>query len=79
MGYTEIRKLEDGTDKEVVDKDVLRVVADMSKTIVTTLGKDLGYSQKTEIKVSALPMPILELDAIETVPQLEESNETAKE
>jgi hypothetical protein len=76
MGYTEIRKLEDGTDKEVVDKDVLRVVADMSKTIVTTLGKDLGYSTKTEVKVEQLPTPILQLDAIDVIPpQIEESNE----
>lgn len=76
MGYTEMRKLEDGTVKEVVDKDVLKVVADMSKTIVTTLGKDLGYSAKTEIKVSEAPAPILQLDAIDVIaPQLEEPNE----
>lgn len=79
MGYTELKTLEDGTTKEVTDKDVLRIVADMSKTIVTTLGKDLGYSSKTEVKVTSLPMPILELDAIEVLPQIEEPNETAKE
>ena len=62
MGYTELKTLEDGSTKEVVDKDVLRVVADMSKAIVTTLGKDLGYSTKTEVKVSAMPVPIMSLD-----------------
>jgi len=64
MGYIEMKKMEDGSEKEVVDRDVLRIVADMSKTIVTTLGKDLGYSNKTEVKVTSTPMPILELDAI---------------
>lgn len=78
MGYTEIKKLEDGSDKEVVDKDVLKIVADMSKTIVTTLGKDMGYSSKTEVKVTALPEPILQLDAIDITPLIE-PNETAKE
>lgn len=78
MGYTEIKKLEDGSDKEVVDKDVLKIVADMSKTIVTTLGKDMGYSSKTEVKVTALPEPILQLDAIDVTPLIE-PNETAKE
>jgi len=66
MGYTEIMKLEDGTLKEVVDKDVLRIVADMSKTIVTTLGKEL-YSNKTEVKVTAVPLPILNVLELENV------------
>ena len=79
MGYTEMKRLEDGTEKEVVDKDVLKVVADMSKMIVTTLGKDLGYSSKTEVKVETLPMPILQLDAIDVVPLIDEPNETEKE
>lgn len=75
MGYTKMKQMEDGTHEEVVDKDVLKVVADMSKTIVTTLGKDLGYSAKTEIKVTEAPRPILELDAIDVItPQLEEPN-----
>lgn len=64
LGYTQIKQLEDGSTREEVNTDVLRIVADMSKTIVTTLGKDLGYSNKTEVKVTATPMPILELDAI---------------
>lgn len=78
MGYTELKTLEDGTSREVVDKDVLRVVADMSKMIVTTLGKDLGYNSKTTVEVTQLPTPILELDSrdvIDVKPQLEESNE----
>lgn len=79
MGYTEIKKLEDGTDKEVVDKDILKVVADMSKTIVTTLGKDLGYSAKAELRVSAAPTPILKLNTIDITPQLSETNEPVVE
>lgn len=35
--------------EESVDRDVLKVVADVSKMIVTNLGKDVGYSTKTEV------------------------------
>lgn len=79
LGYTKIKQLEDGSQTEEVDKDVLRVVADMSKTIVQLLGKDEGYSQRTEVKVSALPTPILELGALDITPKLEESNEPTVE
>lgn len=48
MNYSKM-KIVDGEEVEVVDKDVLRIVADMSKTVVTTLGKDVGYSTKTEV------------------------------
>lgn len=63
MGFTELKVLEDGTEKEIIDKDVLRIIADMSKTIVTTLGKDLGYSTKAEVKHTVTPTPILDLTA----------------
>lgn len=49
LDYSKIKVLADGTQEETIDRDVLRVVADISKTIVTTLGKDMGYSTKTEI------------------------------
>lgn len=49
LDYSKIKLLADGTEEETIDRDVLRVVADVSKTIVTTLGKDMGYSTKTEI------------------------------
>lgn len=49
LDYSRIKVLPDGTEEETIDRDVLRVVADVSKTIVTTLGKDMGYSTKTEI------------------------------
>ena len=49
LDYSRIKLLPDGTEEETIDRDVLRVVADISKTIVTTLGKDMGYSTKTEI------------------------------
>lgn len=49
MNYSKIKILEDGNEEEVIDKDVLRVVADISKTVVTHLGKDEGWSTKTEV------------------------------
>lgn len=64
LGLTKIKKLEDGSEEEVFDPDKARIVADLSKLIVTTLGKDMGYSSKTEVKVTALPTPIMELDAL---------------
>lgn len=78
LGLTKIRKLEDGSEEEVFDPDRARIVADMSKMIVTTLGKDDGYSSKTEVKVSALPTPILELEDMNILPKLEESNEVVE-
>ncbi len=78
LGLTKIRKNEDGTEEEVFDPERAKIVADMSKMIVTTLGKDLGYSTKSEVKVTALPVPILELDAIDITPQIEESNEVTE-
>ena len=78
MGYTEMKQMEGGEEKEITNIDKLRIVADMSKTIVTTLGKDLGYSNKTEVKVTATPLPILELDAINPEVLLE-PNQTVEE
>jgi hypothetical protein len=49
LSYSKMKLREDGSEEEEIDKDVLRVVADISKTIVTTLGKDEGYSTKQEI------------------------------
>lgn len=58
LDYSRMKLVEDGKDddgvmqyreEEFIDKDVLRVVADVSKTIVQTLGKDEGYSTKTEV------------------------------
>jgi hypothetical protein len=49
LDYSKIIPLPDGSTKEGVDVDTLRIVADISKTVVTTLGKDLGYSTKTEV------------------------------
>jgi len=49
LDYSQIKILPDGTEKKGINADVLRVVADISKTIVTTLGKDVGYSTKTEV------------------------------
>ncbi len=77
LGLTRIKKDENGNEEEVFDPDKARIVADLSKLIVTTLGKDMGYSSKTEVKVTALPTPILELDAIDVAVEnkLIESNE----
>ena len=78
IGITRLKKLEDGSSEEVFDVEKARIVADMSKLIVTTLGKDLGYSSKTEVKVTALPTPIMELEAMDITPLIE-NNETEKE
>jgi phage terminase small subunit len=64
IGITRLKKLEDGTTEEVFDAEKARIVADMSKLIVTTLGKDEGWSTKTEVKVTAMPTPILQLDNV---------------
>lgn len=47
MDYSNIKVLEDGSKQEVIDKDLVRIVADTSKFIAQTLGKDEGYSTKT--------------------------------
>lgn len=75
LGLTRLKTLEDGSTEEVFDVERARIVADMSKLIVTTLGKDEGWSTKTEVKVSAMPTPILELDAMDVLPKLEEPND----
>lgn len=73
LGLTRLKKLDDGTEEEVFDIEKARLVADISKFIVTTLGKD-KYSTKTEVRVTALPAPILQLDAIDiTTPFLEDN------
>jgi len=46
MEYTSMKLLEDGTEVEEINIDKLKVVVDVSKLIVTTLGKDDGYSTK---------------------------------
>lgn len=54
MKLVEVGKNEDGTprveEQEEIDIDKLKVVESASKTILTTLGKDEGYSTKTEVK-----------------------------
>lgn len=75
LGFTKIRKLEDGGEEEVFDAEKARIVADMSKLIVTTLGKDDGWSTKSELKVTALPTPILELESVDNIVKLDELNE----
>ena len=62
MSVTKLKKLEDGSSEEVFDVEKAKLVADISKFILTTLGKD-KYSTKTEIKVAALPTPIMELES----------------
>lgn len=85
MDYSKMKIHEDGSEEEVVDKDLLRIVADISKTVVTTLGKDQGYSTKTEvtgkmdteIKINSVSYadPI-EVEAIEVgVRQIEDATE----
>lgn len=49
LDYSKIKILPDGTKVDAVDTDTLRIVADISKTIVDRLGKDVGYTTKTEV------------------------------
>lgn len=48
MDYSKIKVLEDGSKEEVIDKDLVKVVADTSKFIAQTIGKDDGYSTKVQ-------------------------------
>lgn len=48
MSYT-TRKMKDGEMYEEIDTDVLRIVLDTSKTVVKSLGKDEGYSERSEV------------------------------
>jgi hypothetical protein len=50
--WSKMKILEDGTEEEVIDKDVFRTVVDVSKYVTGTLAKDEGYSTKTEVKGS---------------------------
>ncbi len=80
MKITKLKQLEDGSTEEVFDIEKAKLVADISKFILSTIGKDKGYSQKTEVKVTAMPVPIMQLDAIDIIPTLiDEPNITDKE
>ena len=48
--YKTMQLQDDGSQKVFIDKDVMKVVADVSKTVVTHLGKDDGWSTKTEVQ-----------------------------
>lgn len=41
----------DGEGREKVDKELLRIQTDVAKHITKTLGKDEGYSEKSEVKL----------------------------
>jgi len=44
-----IKKKKDGEEYYEVDTDILKLVLDTSKTIVKSLGKDEGYSERSEV------------------------------
>ncbi|KKQ94901.1 MAG: hypothetical protein UT21_C0011G0009 [Candidatus Woesebacteria bacterium GW2011_GWA1_39_11b] len=46
MEYSTIKLMEDGAEVEEINIDKLKIVTDVSKLIVQTLGKDEGYSTK---------------------------------
>lgn len=46
MEYSAIKLMEDGTEVEEINIDKLKIITDVSKMIVQTLGKDEGYSTK---------------------------------
>jgi hypothetical protein len=78
MSITKLKKLEDGTEEEVFDIEKAKLVADISKFILSTIGKDKGYSSKTEVKVTAIPVPIMQLDAMDITPLINEPNEVTE-
>lgn len=41
--------LEEVNFKGIIDKDIIKIKVDVSKTVVKTLGKDLGYSERSEL------------------------------
>lgn len=47
--WSKIKLTEEGSEEEVIDKDLFRTVMDVSKFIAGTLLKDEGYSTKTEV------------------------------
>lgn len=72
---------EDGS----INTDVTRIVVDVSKTVVTTLGKNEGYSSRSELTGAGgkdLPQPLLYALDKENVPNNhsnKEDSETIKE
>ncbi len=78
------RNLDKALDTEYEDEegnvksDVMRIVVDVSKTIVTTLGKDDGYSSRNELTGKDgkdLPVPILHVLPNNSNPEDTETHE----
>jgi hypothetical protein len=44
-----VKKMVKGEEVMEVDTDVLRIIVDVSKSIVKSLGKDEGYSERSEV------------------------------
>jgi hypothetical protein len=44
-----VQKMKNGEPYMEVDTDVLRIVVDVSKAVVKSLGKDEGYSERSEV------------------------------
>jgi len=44
-----VQKQKDGVPYMEVDTDILRIVMDVSKSLVKSLGKDEGYSERSEV------------------------------
>lgn len=70
------RNLDNALDTNYIDigtgeirSDVMRIVMDVSKTVVTTLGKDEGYSTRSELtgKDGEKLMPVPLLSALDTI------------
>lgn len=47
--WSKMKTLEDGSEVEEIDKDLFKTVVDTSWRVLETLGKDRGYTKKTEI------------------------------
>lgn len=49
VSYSKMKIAEDGSEEEVIDRDIFKTVIDVSKYITSNLAKDEGYSTKTEV------------------------------
>lgn len=72
----------DDKGEEIIKSDVLRIQVDASKHITSTLGKDKGYSSRSELTGKGgkdLPTPIMNLNGLLSDNSNEEDSETKKE
>jgi hypothetical protein len=75
MKYTKMVKNKEGDVEEVTDTDILKIVVDVSKSMVKSLGKDEGYSDRSELTgkggepIVFLPLELLEKHNLTSTPE----------